>query len=148
MAFTGYPTTALKFFTKLKKNNKREWFLAHKPQYEALLVEPSRHLVYDLNASRALKKLNLKCTEKYPLFRINRDLRFTTDKAPYKTHNGVLFSPSGTRKESGFLYVHLEPGGCMVALGFWHPDPKLLTGFRLWVAENPVAAKTLVKKLK
>ena len=122
--------------------------MAHKLEYENFVVEPSRSFVAALNQSNTLKKLGLKCTEKSPLFRLNRDLRFSANKDPYKTHNGIVLSSGGKRKENGVFYFHLEPKNCFVAMGFWQPDPRLLALFRLWSVENPQKAKSLVKKLK
>jgi uncharacterized protein (TIGR02453 family) len=148
MTFRGYPKESLKFFKKLKRNNKREWFLAHKAEYEAMVVAPSKEFMNELNRSKISKKYGLKCVEKNPLFRLNRDLRFSANKDPYKTHNGMLLSPNGTRKENGVLYFHLEAGNCFMAMGFWQPDPKLLAMMRVWVMENQKDVKKLLSKLK
>jgi uncharacterized protein (TIGR02453 family) len=147
MPFTGFPQATLKFFKELKRNNKREWYHRHKERYEREVIEPSKKLAAATNKLRAVHQLKLKNLEKNPLFRLHRDVRFSLDKSPLKTHNGMVFSLSGSRKENGVLYFHLEPGNCFLAVGFWQPDPNLLNRMRLWVLKNPKRAKQLVSAL-
>lgn len=148
MKFRGYSPEALGFFKKIAKNNNKIWFEKNKLSYLSFVMEPSRLLVEDLNESKVFQKNELRCLEKTPLFRLNRDVRFSSDKSPYKNHNGIVLSRSGKRKENGVFYFHLEPKESFFAMGFWQPDSRLLTRFRLWVVENPMNAKKLMKELK
>src|SRR5246127_5853802 len=122
-----------RFLTRLKRNNKRDWFLAHKDEYEAHAHEPavrfitefatvlydiSPHLVSDPRSTRG------------SLFRIYRDTRFASDKRPYKTHVAMRFSHRGKDVHSPGFYLHLEPGGCFAASGLWHPEPPTLLKVR------------------
>jgi uncharacterized protein (TIGR02453 family) len=73
------------------------------------------------------------------LFRIYRDIRFSKDKSPYKTHVAASFSHSDSGKDiqaPGF-YLHLEPGSCFAAAGLWHPDARTLTAVRTAIVERP-----------
>jgi len=151
MKFSGFRSDAWTFFRQLKRNNHREWFLKNRPRYDKWVIAPSVQLVRTLETRPAFKKLGLSNLEKNPLYRINRDLRFSLDKSPYKTHNGLVLTRTGNRKDSsGCFYLHLEPSGCFMAAGFWQPPPALLYLFRRWIVENPVKAKRtlypLIKK--
>ena len=131
---TAYFTPELfRFLTRLKRNNNRDWFLAHKDEYEncvrgpALrfitefggpLSEISPYLVADPRPSRG------------SLFRIYRDTRFSSDKRPYKTNIAMRFSHRGKDVHSPGFYLHLEPGGCFAASGLWHPEPPTLLKVR------------------
>ena len=128
-----------RFLTRLKRNNKREWFLAHKEEYLAHAHEPalrfvtdfaaplydiSPHLVADPRGSRG------------SLFRIYRDTRFSPDKRPYKTHVAMRFSHRGKEVHSPGFYLHLEPGSCFAASGLWHPEPPTLLKVRNTIVER------------
>ncbi len=145
--FRAFPPETLKFFNDIKKNNKRAWFEKNKTRYEKSVVEPVKYFVNKLNQEKTLKKLGIKNTEKTPLFRIYRDIRFSSDKSPFKTYNGIVFSLSGSRKENAVLYIHLQPNASFVASGIWQPDTKLLNQIRNWVMKNSTQAKNLLKQL-
>ncbi|RZJ26259.1 MAG: DUF2461 domain-containing protein, partial [Flavobacterium sp.] len=82
---------SLKFLEDLKKNNNRDWFLANKPRYEIYKKEYYEVVGQMLDALKA-KDLTLKMLEvKKCVFRVNRDIRFSKDKSPYKTHMGMWF---------------------------------------------------------
>jgi uncharacterized protein (TIGR02453 family) len=74
---------------------------------------------------------------KKSIFRIYRDVRFSKNKEPYKRHVAAVLSRSGSKKESGGLYVHVEPGGCFVAAGFWQPEKELLRAWRQELVDQP-----------
>jgi uncharacterized protein (TIGR02453 family) len=71
------------------------------------------------------------------VFRIHRDVRFAKDKRPYKTHCGASLSRTGAKLAFGLFYIHIEPGGCFVAAGFWHPEPPLLDRLRQRIIAAP-----------
>ena len=105
------------FYKDLDKNNNREWFESHKPRFKSLESE-----VKDFNE---IVKFGLEETddiEKVKMFRIYRDVRFSKNKTPYKTHFGVSF----LRKKPnlrGSYYMHLAPQNSFIASGFWNPNP-------------------------
>lgn len=128
------------FLSRLKRNNKREWFLRHKHEYENCAREPALrfiadfagplfaitpHLVADPRAGRG------------SLFRIHRDTRFSHDKRPYKTNLAMRFSHAGRDVHSPGFYLHLEPGGCFAAAGLWHPEPPVLLKVRNAIVARP-----------
>src|SRR6267143_147814 len=71
------------------------------------------------------------------IFRIYRDVRFSPDKRLYKTHAGAVLTRSGRKRDPGLLYLHVAPGESMVAAGFWHPEPGLLSRLRRAILHDP-----------
>lgn len=117
-------TTTLKFLKDLAKNNDRNWFLAHKDQYEVALDNVKKF------KDEVVKGLNKKdVVEDGRVFRIYRDVRFSKDKAPYKNNLGTHFTRA-TKARRGGYYLHLEPGKSFAAGGFWAPEPADLKRIR------------------
>ena len=112
MPFEGFSEATLTFLRGLKKNNKKDWFEAHRDTYEAELREPSKRFVSAMGSALSEAKLPLISDMKRSLFRINRDIRFSKDKSPYKTHIGIVFPYSGMKEDewSG-MYLGFEPDG-------------------------------------
>ena len=122
-----------RFLARLKRNNNRDWFLAHKDEYEACAHQPALRFITDFAVP--LYKITPYLvadprTSRGSLFRIYRDTRFSTDKKPYKTHIAMRFSHRGKDVHSPGFYLHLEPGGCFAASGLWHPEPQTLLRVR------------------
>jgi uncharacterized protein (TIGR02453 family) len=118
-----------RFLRRLKRNNHREWFLAHKHEYETYVQAPALRFISDF--ALPLKRLSSHIQadprpSRGSLFRIYRDTRFTSDKRPYKTHVAMRFSHRGQDIHSPGFYLHLEPGHCFAASGLWHPEPETL----------------------
>ncbi|MBT7654275.1 MAG: DUF2461 domain-containing protein [Flavobacteriaceae bacterium] len=112
------------FYKDLDKNNNREWFESHKPRFKALESE-----VKDFNE---IVKFGLEETddiEKVKMFRIYRDVRFSKNKTPYKTHFGVSFHRKKPNLR-GSYYMHLAPQNNFIASGFWNPNPMDLLRIR------------------
>ena len=114
------PTT-VQFLKNLKKNNKKEWFDANRSKYESAKKD-----VEDLPTAiiKSLSRVDESIAHlqaKDCMFRINRDVRFSKDKSPYKTNMGVYFSKGGKKGIQGGYYFHLEPGNSFVAGGLWMP---------------------------
>ncbi len=122
------PRAALTFLRGLKANNRREWFEHHRDEYQHLVRDPLRALVEDVDVLLAREIPELIGEPRRSVFRIHRDVRFSHDKSPYKTHAAAWFrhrdSARGVGQNShggaGF-YVHVEPRGSMVAAGIWMP---------------------------
>lgn len=108
--FAGFPREATEFFRELARNNNRDWFQAHKDVYEQACREPLKALVSELDPVGTPQ-----------ISRINRDMRFARDGAPYRTHlaAGVL----GT-------YINLSAEGLYVGTGMYRPEPAVLQKFR------------------
>ncbi|HEY3875080.1 MAG TPA: DUF2461 domain-containing protein [Candidatus Kapabacteria bacterium] len=108
--FDGYSKEMFKFLHGLKKNNNKPWFEAHRDAYEEYLREPSKALAAAMGAYFREQNMPIVGNAKTSLFRINRDIRFSADKSPYKTHIGLSFPLDGTKKEEwcGY-YIGFEP---------------------------------------
>ncbi|WEK68293.1 MAG: DUF2461 domain-containing protein [Candidatus Chryseobacterium colombiense] len=112
------------FLKQLEKNNNREWFAQHKTEYDSVIKENKTFFnqVYnELQEHDNLKGIHI--------FRIYRDVRFSKDQTPYKTHFGVGYSRSKPMLRGGY-YIQLEPGNSFVGGGFWGPDAKDLLRIR------------------
>ena len=136
------------FLRELRENNDREWFQAHKARFEADVKEPM--LAFIMAFADPLQGINKHYfADPRPmggsLFRIFRDTRFSKDKSPYKTNVGAHFRHRECTKDvhSPGFYLHLEPEGCFVATGLWHPDPEALRKVRERIVAQPRAWKAL-----
>ena len=125
---------SLQFLDDLKKNNNREWFQDNKKRYE-VFKKDYHQLVSDfLDAMKpldpSLELLEVKnCT-----FRINRDIRFSKDKSPYKAHLGVWMSSGAKGANRSGYYVHIEKGASFIAGGFYSPESEDLKKVRKEIA--------------
>lgn len=118
MTFTGFPKGGDRFFQELASEMSREWFAAHKAEYEQLWLRPMEALLDDIRAKLRLKEAKV--------FRIHRDVRFGKDKTPYKTHiAGVIM----TGKGPAALYVSLGSEEFSGA-GSWMWEPEQLVRWR------------------
>ncbi len=137
------------FLKRLKKNNRREWFQKNKAQYESVIKEACIRFVCD--AAEPLHGISpyLRCDPKGSLFRIYRDIRFSNDKRPYKTHIGMQFNLSNGKKDvhAPGYYLHLEPGQCFVCGGIWQPERLSLLRIREAIAGKPDAWKKVTRGL-
>jgi uncharacterized protein (TIGR02453 family) len=148
MSFQGFGTQALPFFKALAFHQSKEWFDANRETYERAVKGPMGDLVEDTAARLAKAKIPIKGDRKSSAFRIHRDVRFSQNKDPYKTHAGVVLTRSGTKNDPGVLYFHLSPTECFFAAGFHLPDPHDLGRLRAAAARDPKAFKQMTAKLK
>jgi uncharacterized protein (TIGR02453 family) len=124
----------VRFFRYLSNNNDRDWFLKNKVRYERHVKEPLLQFVSDFGPH--LRRINPHLVaDPRPvggsLFRIHRDVRFSSDKSPYKTHAGVRFPHEESKNvHAPGYYLHLAPGEVFAAAGIWHPDPVTLKKVR------------------
>ena len=124
----------LQFLEDLKANNNRDWFLENKKRYEAFKKD-YQQLVADLldvmkPLDPSLEMLEVKnCT-----FRINRDIRFSKDKTPYKSHLGIWLSSGAKGLNRSGYYIHLEKGASFIAGGLYCPESDDLKKMRKEIA--------------
>ncbi|MEM6865367.1 MAG: DUF2461 domain-containing protein [Bacteroidota bacterium] len=107
---------ALTFLRKLAKNNTREWFEAHKLEFkshETGVRQFYQNVHENLDGHDDIERMKM--------FRIYRDVRFSKDKTPYKTHFAASFSRLGSHLRGGY-YLRIKPGETFAAVGFWGPD--------------------------
>lgn len=137
------------FLKDLKANNSREWFQANKTRYEEDLKAPALDFIVDFAPHLEHISRHFRADPRPvggSLFRIYRDVRFSKDKSPYKTHAGIHFRhKAGKTAHTPGFYLHLEPGGCFVGVGLWRPDGPTLTMIRDHIAEKPNAWREAVE---
>lgn len=143
--FPGFRKEALAFLADLKKNNEREWFKARKSTFDDEVMWPLKCLVADVAQEVQKRGLGLNGDPKGSVFRIYRDVRFSKNKDPYKTHVAAVLSPSGKKDDPGGIYIHIEPKRCFLAAGFWNPDKELLARLRESMASSPETFLGIVK---
>lgn len=146
--FTGFGAKALPFFEALKFHQSREWFEENRSLYESDVLAPMVALIDDLTETFAKRKIPLRGDGKRSIFRLNRDVRFSKDKSPYKTHAGAVMTRSGSKKDNGLLYIHIDPTGCFTAAGFYRPEAAGLTALRKAMLAHPNKAKALIARLE
>ncbi len=144
---TYFTPKTFAFLRALGRNNNRNWFNAHRAQFEANVRQPYQRLIADLAAP--LKKISPHfIADPRPLggslFRIHRDTRFAKDKTPYKTWAGAQFFHERRRELAGeapVFYLHIAPGECFLGGGLWHPQPETLRRVRAYMVANPASWK-------
>ena len=142
--FTGFTHAAIGFMADLAENNERAWFQPRKGEYEALLKRPLEALCVALAGRFAAAGVPLTADPARSPFRIYRDVRFSKDKSPYKTHVSASFPwvegrDPGAPPEEGNPggYFHLAPGEAFVGGGMWHPRKEKLAAFRRALDTDP-----------
>ena len=137
--FAGFSPRAFAFLRGLAEHNRREWFEAHREAYEADVRAPLRSFVEEVDIRLADLVPEITGDPRRSVFRIHRDIRFSKDKTPYKTHGSCWFFHRRSSKSVGSsspdggaagFYFHLEPRGCFVAGGMWMPPREQLNRIR------------------
>lgn len=126
----------LQFLRELRRNNERAWFLANKTRYDRLrdaFIEEVQQLIEHI---AQFEPTLIGLEAKDCLYRIYRDLRWSSDRTPYKTHFAAYMAPGGRPSEYGGYYIHLEPDNCMLAGGVWCPPIPILKQIRKDIAVN------------
>lgn len=141
MATAFFSSATLAFLRQLARHNDRHWFKANQERYEEAVRGPALRFI--MAAAPGLQRLSPHLVaDPRPiggsLFRIQRDVRFSTDKRPYKTHLGIQFRhDAGKDVHAPGIYLHIEPGDAFVACGVWHPDPAALLRIRTAIVTAP-----------
>jgi uncharacterized protein (TIGR02453 family) len=150
--FNGFPREYFSFFNQLKKNNSKEWFEKHRSEYDEYVMHPAREFVIAMGKKlrkiapevNAIPKINKS------LFKINRDVRFSKDKRPYKTYMGIwLWEGGRKRMESSGFYLHVENKNLLIGVGIKMFPKPLLDRYRKVVVEKKqgAALRSVVKKI-
>ncbi|PKA25103.1 TIGR02453 family protein [Leptospira sp. mixed culture ATI2-C-A1] len=140
--------TVLSFLTELKLNNNRNWFLENKDRYVAIQNELVLMTGYLLAGIEKFDKSVQGVDPKSCIFRIYKDVRFSKDKSPYKTHIGI-FLRGGTKKIDGTgYYLHIEPDHSLVGGGCYGPDPKSLHKIRERMISDTKTLKSILDDRK
>ena len=147
---------ALGFFRQLARNNEKAWFEAHREEYESEVRAPMRELIEDLDTRFAQFAPEIGGDPKRSMFRINRDIRFSKDKSPYKTHAACWFHhlnaahAVGAEADAGSAgyYFHLQPGGKSgLGAGIWRPPRPQLNKLRAAIADDPATFDKIARSI-
>jgi len=144
-------TSTLKFLKDLKKNNSKPWFDANRKRYEEAKADFANFIQQVIDTHGKKDKTIAGIKAKDCLFRINRDIRFSKDKSPYKTNFGASINKGGKKAFStAGYYFHLEPGQCFVGGGIYQPMPEELKKVRQEIDYNFKDFKKIIgsKKFK
>jgi uncharacterized protein (TIGR02453 family) len=130
--FEGFPKEGIKFFKQLKRNNNKKWFEEHKEEFESYVKIPMQSYITALQMHFSSFAPEYDLNPKRSIFRIYRDIRFSPDKTPYKTHIAAHFVLRGRPK--GFIgsgyYIEIAPGELYVGGGIYIPDGDQLKKIR------------------
>jgi uncharacterized protein (TIGR02453 family) len=153
--FTGFRPAALTFLRALRRHNDRTWFEAHRATYEEEVRAPLAALVEEVDVRLATAAPEIVGDPKRSLFRIHRDVRFSSDKSPYKTHAACWFyhgdagrgvgSATTAHGGAGF-YFHMEPGRASLGGGIWMPPRPTLARIRERIDEEPESLARVLRQ--
>lgn len=143
--FVGFPQQCLPFLSALRNNNSREWFNQHKSEYETYVREPALAFISDTTPLLMEISPHFRAIAKKSggsLMRVYRDTRYSNDKSPYKTNIGIQFRHElGKDVHAPGFYLHIEPEGCFIGVGIWHPETAVLARIRDFLIDNPAGWK-------
>lgn len=140
MAEAYFKPALFTYLKELAAHNEREWFQANKSRYERVVKDSAIRFISDFGTRLERVSPHFRADPRPvggSLFRIYRDVRFSKDKRPYKTHVGIHFRHERAKNAHapGF-YLHLEPKGCFMGAGIWQPDGKALAKIRAALDED------------
>jgi len=124
------------FLKLLRANNNKPWFDAHKKQYDVARTAFIQTVESIITALANIEGDLGNLTAKECVFRINRDVRFSKDKRPYKNNMSAYFNKAGKKGNGAGYYVHVEPGQSFIAAGIWMPEPADLARIRQEIDYN------------
>jgi len=143
-AFNGFPDETLAFFRGLAKHNDKQWFEKHRGDFDAHVIEPARGFVAAVGQRLAKLAPGIHADPRVDksIFRVHRDVRFSKDKRPYKTHLAIFFW-DGTRPkmECPGFYFHLDPDKLMIGGGLYMFQPDQLAEYRRSVDDAKLARR-------
>jgi len=131
--FQGFSLETISFFLQLGQNNNKTWFEAHRQQYEQAVMAPSRAFVEALGSRLEAIAPGVHADPRVnkSIFRINRDVRFSKDKSPYKTYFSLIFwEGQGPKLECSSFYFHVEPPTLLLGAGIYIFPKHILKAYR------------------
>ena len=141
----AFPQSAIKFLTALSKNNSREWFEKNRARYDFEFLQPAIQFVIDLGEKLSDLSPNIVAIPKIDksIFRLYRDVRFSKNKAPFKTNLGLYFwEGRGKKMECSGLYFHIDPKTFFLGAGMYMFNKDQLKEYRT-IVSDPAKGKEL-----
>jgi uncharacterized protein (TIGR02453 family) len=148
-----FSARTLRFLAALRRNNNKAWFESHRDEYEADVRAPMLELIAIMDEKLAALAPEIVGNTKKSMFRIYRDIRFSSDKSPYKTHASCWFyhrdgdRKVGSQSEGGGagFYFQIAPGDSFVGGGIWMPPRTVLNRIRAAIDDDPLALERIVR---
>lgn len=140
----------IRFLKAIKKNNNKAWLDANRPLYETSKEEFLTEVSSIINGIGRFDAAYNSLSPKDCVFRLNRDIRFSKEKHPYKTNFAAYFNPAGKKGDGAGYYMHIEPGKSFAAAGLWQPPANHLAMIRQEIDYNLPEWKKVIgdKKFK
>jgi uncharacterized protein (TIGR02453 family) len=140
MANSIFTRQTFSFLSTLARHNDRLWFEQHRQEYEDHVRGPALAFITEMGQILPSISPHFRAVPKKvggSLMRVQRNLRFSRDKTPYKTNVGIQFRHElGRDVHAPGFYVHIEPGECFIAAGLWRPEPEALFRIRTAIADR------------
>lgn len=150
--FDGFSKETITFFSNLEKNNSKQWFDANRDTYETEVKARAESFVVAMGDTlkEISPRVNAEPRVNRSIFKINRDVRFSKDKTPYKTHMAIIFWEGGGRMDSPSYYFHLSPGRLFLGMGLYRFNKEQLQAYRESIVHDKHGAEfeKIVKKLE
>lgn len=136
----------LRFLSQLKKNNNKPWFDAHRAQYEAARIDFTNFIQLVIDVLQKSDPTITGLSARDCQFRINRDIRFSKDKRPYKENFGAFICRGGRKSHFAGYYFHCAPGSSFIGGGLWMPEPAQLKKVRQEIDYNWEEFQAILKE--
>ncbi|MBT8284361.1 MAG: DUF2461 domain-containing protein [Flavobacteriaceae bacterium] len=133
---------SLEFLKTLSVNNNRDWFQENKKEFKEHEKNVKEFFMSLMERMKQHDEI-----DKFKMFRIYRDVRFSKDKTPYKTHFAGSFSRAGSALRGGY-YLRIKPGETFIAAGFWEPNKEDLLRIRKELEENAGEFRNIIQNKK
>ncbi|MFQ5967212.1 MAG: DUF2461 domain-containing protein [Acidimicrobiia bacterium] len=147
--FAGFPRETVNFLTALSKNNNKSWFDAHRADYEAFWVEPAKQFVAAAGESLTELSPEVQAVPRVngSIFRVNRDIRFSKDKRPYKDHLDFWFWEGERKQAASGYFMRITPTDLGIGVGAHGFDKDRLAAYRSAVVD-PKSGPALIKAVQ
>lgn len=144
--FQGFPEETIRFFLDLRFHNEVPWFHAHREEYEAYVREPFRAFIEAMAPAITRLGDDMELRPNRCIARINRDIRYTKDKSPYRDHLWVLFRRAGEEREHSVMYwFELAPESMVWGLGFWGYNRPAMDVLREMMVQKPTTVRRALR---
>lgn len=145
--FPGFPEETVRFFLDLRFHNETSWFHAHREVYETYVRKPFSEFIEAMTPTVMRIADDMETRPNKCLARINRDIRFTRDKSPYRDHMWMLFRRSGEEREHAVMYwFELSPEVVEWGVGFWGYNRPAMDALRERMVKKPAEVRRVLRR--
>lgn len=145
--FPGFPEETVRFFLDLRFHNETSWFHAHREAYETYVRKPFSAFIEAMTPTVMRIADDMETRPNKCLARINRDIRFTRDKSPYRDHMWLLFRRAGEEREHAVMYwFELSPEVVEWGVGFWGYNRPAMDALRERMVKKPAEVRRVLRR--